>query len=123
VTATATGLTDATSVAFDVADIPPPPAAISVTVGTGILFKSVRNGTQNPAVDTLAVGGTVTWNRVGGSHNVRSTGSPSFPNSYDGGAANTVMGASYQNTFNTAGTYTYNCGIHGAAMSGRVVVK
>ncbi len=122
-TASAGGLTDVTSAAFDVTDIPPPPFAISVTVGTGILFKSARNGTQNPAVDTLAVGGTVTWNRVGGSHNVRSTGSPSFPSSFGGGAANTVMGSSYQATFNTAGTYQYNCGIHGAAMSGRVVVK
>jgi plastocyanin len=33
------------------------------------------------------------------------------------------MGASYQFQFNTAGTYHYECGIHGAAMSGRVVVR
>jgi len=122
-TATSGGLTGATSQAFTVTDIPPPPLAITVTVGTGILFRSVRNNSQNPAVDTLSVGGTVTWNRVGGSHNVRSTGTPSFPSSFGGNPANTVMGATYSAQFNTTGTYQYNCGIHGAAMSGRVVVK
>ncbi len=122
-TATAAGLTDAVSQAFNVTDIPPPPSAISVTVGVGLLFKSARNGSQNPAVDTLAVGGTVTWNRAGGSHNVQSTGSPSFTSSFGGGSSLTVMGASYQFLFNIAGTYQYDCGVHGPVMSGRVVVK
>lgn len=122
-TATSGALTAATSAAFNVTDIPPAPSAISVNVGTGILFKSVRNNSQNPAVDTLAVGGTVTWTRVGGSHNVRSTGSPSFPSSFGGNPTNTVMGTTYQAQFNNAGTYQYNCGIHGTAMTGRVVVK
>src|SRR2546426_9268046 len=33
----------------------------SVTVGAGIQFLSGHNGTHNPAVDTIAVGGTGTW--------------------------------------------------------------
>src|SRR3989441_13120876 len=33
----------------------------SVTVGAGIQFLSGHNGTHNPAVDTIAGGGTVTW--------------------------------------------------------------
>src|SRR2546425_12520622 len=33
----------------------------SVTVGAAIQFVSGHNGSHNPAVDTIAVGGTVTW--------------------------------------------------------------
>jgi plastocyanin len=32
-------------------------------------------------------------------------------------------GDTYSVTFNTPGTYTYDCGVHGAAMSGRIVVQ
>jgi plastocyanin len=31
--------------------------------------------------------------------------------------------ASYTVTFNTPGTYSYDCAVHGAAMSGRIVVQ
>lgn len=122
-TASATGLTSASSAAFDVTATPPTPVAITVTVGPGIQFLSVRNGSANPAVDTLAVGGTVTWNKAGGTHNVQSTGAASFPSSFGGGPSNTVMGATYAATFNTAGTYQYDCGIHLTEMTGRVIVK
>ncbi|HEX4600052.1 MAG TPA: Ig-like domain-containing protein [Gemmatimonadales bacterium] len=95
------------------------PTTASVSVGD-IFFKSVRNMTQNPAIDTIAVGGTVTWNWVGAAgHSVESTGSPSF-------ASSTVMtgvGKKYPFTFTTAGTYTYDCSIHGASMTGTVVVR
>src|SRR2546425_9050435 len=33
----------------------------SVTVGAAIQFVSGHNGSHNPAVDTIAIGGTVTW--------------------------------------------------------------
>ncbi len=122
-TATATGLTSVTSAPFSVTATPPLPTAIAVTVGTGILYRSARNNTSNPAVDTLAVGGTVTWSKAGGSHSVRSIGLPDFPSSFGANPANTVMGATYAATFNTAGTYQYECGIHGTQMTGRVVVK
>ena len=122
-TATSGALTATTSNGFAVTDVPPPPSAITVTVGPGPQFRSERNNSVSPAVDTLAVGGTVTWNHAGGSHNVRSTGSPAFTSSFGGGSSLTVMGATYQFQFNTAGTYQYNCGIHGTQMSGRVVVK
>ena len=36
------------------------PATASVTLGD-IFFRSDNNGTSNPAVDTVAVNGTVTW--------------------------------------------------------------
>jgi plastocyanin len=93
----------------------------TVTVGN-IFFRSGHNGTQNPAQDTVTVGQTVTWTWTGtGStpHSVLSQGSPSFPSS------NTLTGngMTYTATFNTPGTYHYECAVHGAAMSGNIVVQ
>src|SRR5207247_2183431 len=55
----------------------------SVAVGTNgrIVFTSTHNGTVNPAVDTVAVGSTVTWtwtNNQGVSHSVQSQGATAF---------------------------------------------
>jgi plastocyanin len=49
---------------------------------------------------------------------VGSTGSPSF-------TSQTVAQTSgtYSFTFTVAGTYTYDCIIHGVAMNGRIVVR
>ncbi len=93
------------------------PVASSVTIGDDF-FKSGRNGSSNPAVDTVRVGGQVTWNFAGTHlHGVQSTGSPSF-------ASSPVTAAgSYSLTFNTTGTYTYDCAVHGNAMTGIVVVR
>ncbi len=93
----------------------------TVKVGN-ILFESGHNGTRNPALDTVAAGQTVTWTWTGtGStpHSVRSQGSPSFPSS------NTLTGSgmTYSQTFDTPGTYHYDCAVHGSAMSGTVVVQ
>src|SRR5438876_12342581 len=55
----------------------------AIVVGN-ILFKSSHNGTQNPAIDTVAVGSTVTWTWTAtGSvpHSVQSLGTPSFESS------------------------------------------
>ena len=80
-------------------------------------YTSDRNATRDPAVDTIGVGGTISWSGLGsGSHFVRSTGSPSF-------TTQTVSAATYQFTFNTIGTYQYDCTIHGSGMTGRVVVR
>jgi plastocyanin len=90
-----------------------------ITVGN-TFFRSVRNGTQNPAVDTIAAGSTVTWVwNAAGSHSVRSTGTPIFRNSVVQAGA----GDTYSVTFNTPGTYAYDCAVHGAAMAGRIVVQ
>ncbi|MEA2712472.1 MAG: hypothetical protein QOK27_433 [Gemmatimonadales bacterium] len=97
----------------------PPPGAPPGIVRVGsIFFASGRNGTSNPAVDTVAVGRTVTWDWCGGSHSVQSLGSPSFTSSV-------VMSHSqseYKFTFTRAGTYQYNCVRH-AGMTGRIVVR
>jgi len=96
----------------------------SVTVGNNgqIVFISAHNGTANPAVDTVAVGGTVTWtwtNNQAVSHSVESEGSTSF-------ASSPIMsgnGQTYAVTFTAAGTYQYDCAVHGTAMRGTIVVR
>jgi plastocyanin len=100
---------------------PPIPTTAAVQVGN-IFFASVLNGTSNPAVDTVAVGGTVTWtwtNTALLSHSVQSTGSPSFTSS----TTKVGNGQTYSFTFTAAGTYQYDCAVHGTAMTGRVVVR
>jgi plastocyanin len=118
VSATSTGLSGS-PVAFGATAVAPPSAA-TVTVGPGVLFTSVRNGTSNPAVDTVAVNGTVTWSWASGSlsHGIGSTGTPSFTSQTSAQTSGT-----YQVTFTTAGTYTYDCIVHGTAMNGRIVVR
>jgi len=92
-------------------------ATAAVQVGDNF-FRSGRNSTSNPAVDTIAAGGTVTWTWAGVNlHSVESTGSPSFTTS------TVKTSGTYAFTFATPGTYTYDCGVHGASMSGRVVVQ
>lgn len=90
----------------------------AVTIGPGIRFSSRHNGTGNPAVDTIQVGGTVTWTWTGSlPHGVQSVGEPSFASS----GIRTGSGT-YAVTFTTPGTYQYDCQEHGMAMTGRIVV-
>ena len=95
-----------------------PPSSAAVNVGN-IFFQSAHNGSVNPAVDTVAAGGTVTWTWIeAGSHSVQFAdvtlpGSPVFANN----------GSVFSQAFPTAGTYPYECGIHGPSMTGTIVVK
>ena len=91
----------------------------AVTMGPGIQFTSSHNGSQNPAVDTIQVGATVTWTWTGGlPHGVQSLGTPAFPNSDIKSGSGT-----YAATFAAAGTYEYDCAVHGTAMRGTIVVQ
>jgi plastocyanin len=94
-------------------------ASRQVNVGAGVLFRSARNSTQNPAVDTVQAGEAVFWLNGGSLHTVESVGSPSFTSSGNLQGA----GASYTLTFANPGTYMYECAVHGAAMTGRIVVQ
>jgi plastocyanin len=92
-----------------------------VTVGD-ILFQSNHNGSSNPAVDTVAVGTSVTWTWVNTGatpHSVESEGSPSFLSSGIMMGSGTV----YTFQFTTRGRYDYNCAVHGSAMTGTIVVR
>jgi plastocyanin len=95
----------------------------AVTVGN-IFFQSAHNGTRNPAQDTVAVGQTVTWtwtNTGSTSHSVQAlpVNSPSFTSS----GILTGEGMTYSFTFTAPGTYNYQCAVHGALMSGTIVVQ
>jgi plastocyanin len=88
-------------------------------------FLSNQNGTNSPAVDTVAAGGTVTWPWAATAtnpHDVTSSGSPSF-------ASSTTQPQPFTYgpiTFATPGTYLYFCTQHGsptAGMRGRIVVR
>ena len=76
----------------------------------------VSDNSFDPITTTVAVGTTVTWTFSGyNTHNV------SFDNSTVKSAD--MSGGTYQRTFNSAGSYPYRCSIHGAAMSGTIVVQ
>ncbi|HEY3012584.1 MAG TPA: plastocyanin/azurin family copper-binding protein [Gemmatimonadales bacterium] len=93
----------------------------AVTVGN-IFFRSARNGSVNPAVDTVAAGTMVTWtwtNTGAEPHSVRSLGAPGFPSS----ATLAGSGRTYSVTFTSPGVYQYDCAVHGAQMTGTIVVQ
>lgn len=77
---------------------------------------SVANNSFTPSATTVPVGTTVTWTWAQGSvtHNVTFS---------DGVASADMSSGTYSRTFNTAGTYSYDCTIHGSAMSGTITVK
>jgi plastocyanin len=92
-----------------------------LTVGN-LFFQSAHNGSMNPAVDTIAVGDTVTWtwNESGTPHSVESDGSPSFTSQ---GGISSINGFTYKVKFAAAGTYAYDCSVHPTTMTGRIVVR
>ena len=72
----------------------------------------------NPRVDTVAVGGTVTWTNTGNApHTSTSTASPAL---WDSGTLNN--GQSFPRQFSTAGSFQYDCTIH-PNMTGTIVVR
>ena len=92
-----------------------------VSVGN-IFFRSVHNGSQNPAVDTIAAGDSITWAwNAAGSHSIQSTGA--VPEIFRNSVVMSGANDSYTLTFRNRGTYTYQCAVHGAAMTGRIVVQ
>jgi plastocyanin len=90
----------------------PAPAAASpnTVLMSGMVF--------SPVTITVAVGTTVTWkNNDGAAHT-----STSDTGVWDTG--NIAAGASATTTFNTAGTYPYNCKYHASmGMKGTVIVQ
>jgi plastocyanin len=104
----------------------PSPATAAVTVQDNS-FISVRNSTAAPAVDTVEVGGTVTWTwapTASSPHNITSAGSASFTGR--GTVTPPPVPDPYAVSFSAAGTYNYYCSIHGSpttGMRGRIVVR
>jgi plastocyanin len=89
------------------------PSAAAPGDATGAV--SVVDFGFEPADLTVAAGTTVTWTNTGAAtHTVKwSDGTPE--------SSGLTSGATYQRTFDTAGTFPYVCGIHGS-MSGTITV-
>jgi plastocyanin len=81
----------------------------------------LQSSAFNPSSRSVAVGATVTWtNKDSYTHTVTS-GTPGSPNgTFDSG--NMAGNATFTHTFSAAGTFPYYCRIHGAMMTGSIVV-
>jgi plastocyanin len=87
-------------------------SAAVVTVGAG------ATNSFAPASVTIHPGQSVTWNWVSGFHGVVSTSAPkAFPDSPQ------QASGQYTASFATAGSYPYQCSVHGAMMTGTIVVQ
>ena len=100
---------------------PPPPPPPSNTV-------TVANNVFSPGNMTVKPGTTVTWNwNTCSGGDGYGDGETCVTHSVvmdDGSASSSVQSkGSYAHQFATAGTYTYHCSVHGAAMSGKIVVQ
>ena len=75
----------------------------------------VRDNSFSPSTTTVPAGTTVTWTwRGGAQHDVVFTGGTRSPLQAAG---------TYSRQFPTAGEFAYQCSVHGASMSGRVIVQ
>lgn len=94
---------------------PPPAGGISVT-----------NNMFSPGTKTVAVGASVQWawnTCTGDAYNGQTCVSHSV--TFDDGSASSALQdqGTFNKTFNTAGTFTYHCSVHGAAMTGSITVQ
>lgn len=91
----------------------------SITTAGVVMVGLGGGNTFGPATVTLQAGQGVTWVWVSGFHSVVSDSSPKVWADSPGQAS----GQFVVKTFPTAGTFPYHCGVHGAMMSGTVVVQ
>jgi plastocyanin len=91
----------------------------SITTAGVVMVGLGGGNTFGPATVTIQAGQGVTWVWVSGFHSVVSDSSPKVWADSPGQAS----GQFVVKTFPTAGTFPYHCGVHGAMMSGTVVVQ
>ena len=110
---------------------PTPPGAPTATPAPAERVVDVGQGGGNTFVDqqtgssttTITVGTTVRWVWVSGIHSTTSgtCGAVCTPDGiWDSGAGG---GMTFSHTFNQAGTFPYFCTVHGAMMTGTIVVQ
>lgn len=100
----------------------PPPTGNTPPPSNGI---TVSNNSFSPSTKSVAVGTTVqwAWNSCTGdgySGQVCTSHSVTFD---DGSGSPTQDQGTYSRLFNAAGTYSYHCAVHGAAMTGSITVQ
>jgi LPXTG-motif cell wall-anchored protein len=98
--------------------VPTPTAASKQpkAVAAASALVSVGDNFYSPATVSIAVGDSVTWRNNGQAPHSATANNGSF----DTGVFN--AGQSRSHTFNSAGTFTYFCTVHGSAQSGTVRV-
>jgi plastocyanin len=103
------------------------PTPTTPGVPTGPTDVTVANNSFTPANLSVTSGNAVTWTWNTCSGGDGYGGGQTCVNHDivfdDGTTSGTLSQGSYQRKFTTAGTYAYHCSIHGAAMSGKVVVQ
>jgi plastocyanin len=94
----------------------------SVVVAQNNHFVDVAAMSFVPNNLTIQLGDTVIWENNSATHNVNGTTTtfPSNPASFGNSAG---LGWTYKYKFTVAGTYQYRCDVHGAGMSGTIVVS
>jgi plastocyanin len=90
--------------------------ALAGTASAAIRPVDIAGFAFNPRSVTITVGDTVTWtNKDAAAHSARVTGV--------GTTAVLTQGQSGSLQFTAAGTFNYDCGVHGPSMSGSVIVR
>lgn len=83
----------------------------------------IRDNFYEPAQLTITLGRSVVWRNQGSTSHTATSGTPvSNPGTlFDSGTI--APGGGFTFTFSQPGTYVYFCRIHGAGMSGTIVVQ
>lgn len=76
---------------------------------------------SHTSTTTISVGDTVTWNWDGSPHSTTSGNCCTGDGNWNSGVQS--QGFSFSHTFNAAGNFPYFCMVHGAMMTGTVVVQ
>jgi plastocyanin len=92
---------------------PPPPPS-----GTPLTTVTMQATAFHPATLTVPRGAVVTWTNLDNARH-----SASFASALVGSTAVFTSGSRQLTMPATPGTYTYQCAVHGAAMSGTVIVQ
>ena len=91
---------------------------MAITTAGAVMIGGGGVNAFTPATLTIHAGDGVTWNWVSGFHSVVSD---STPKAFADSPAQ--ASGQYVATFPDAGSFPYHCGIHGAMMSGTIVVQ
>ncbi|HEY4218317.1 MAG TPA: plastocyanin/azurin family copper-binding protein [Gemmatimonadaceae bacterium] len=105
-------------------DGPTNPGTTNTTLGPNDV--DIQNTAFSPSTRTVSAGATVTWHWDDCSNSGYGSTCVTHNVTFDDGsgiASSSQSTGTYSRTFATAGTYKYHCTIHGAAMSGTVVVQ
>jgi LysM repeat protein len=102
----------------------PTPTATATGTTTGGTTEAIvmSNLAFIPNSKTIARGTKVRWTNSDGTNHTVTSGTPGAPDNIFR-SSTLAPGQSFEYTFNTAGTYRYFCEIHGAQMTGQIIVQ